>query len=381
MPTQVFLYDYLINNFDNKEELEKLYPLMKSYYSFFSRLKNDSSQMKSGLLKCWHLVYNSGGWDDYPPQKALDNRFNSIDNIDGACPENTTPVITTAVTILIAKILRKIAKLFDKKEDFALFDDDIKYYSKAILENCYDENSGYFQYLVHDENGFPKCFFKYDKDNLFNSGFDGIYPYICSMTSKKQSLKIIENIKNGLMTEYGVSAVDLRAPYYSSKGYWNGTVWFPHQWILWKALLDHGEVDLATEIAEKALKVWKKEVDESYRSSENFSIETGRGCGFHQFSGLSTPPLLWYKAYYNKGTISTGFLATVFNKKVDDDFANISFDYIQETDCSKILVCLNEKQNYKIYVNDKVVEYKKVNQSTYSFDICGKKGVVKIIRG
>ena len=379
MPTQVFLYDYLISNFDEKEKLEKLYPLMKSYYMFFSNLKNDSSQMKSGLLKCWHLVYNSGGWDDYPPQKALDNRFNCIENFDGACPENTTPVITTAVTILIAKILRKIAKLFNKKDDITIFDNDIDYFSKAIQENCYDESSGYFQYLVHDKNGNPKCFFKYDKETLYNSGFDGIYPYISNMTTDEQSLKIIDNIKNGLMTEYGVSVVDLRAPYYSSKGYWNGNIWFPHQWILWKSLLDHCESELATEIGFKALDVWKKEMDESYRSSENFSIETGRGCGFHQFSGLSTPPLLWYKAYFDEGTINTGFLTTIFNKKIDANLSSVTFDYIQETEESLILICLNENK-FNFYVNDKKVDHVKANSCSFYFSISGKRGSVRITR-
>lgn len=379
MPTQVFLYDDLINNFNEKDKLEKLYPLMKSYYMFYSNLKNDSSQMKSGLLKCWHLVYNSGGWDDYPPQKALDNRFNGIENLDGACPENTTPVITTAVTILIAKILRKIAILFDKKDDVAIFDNDIVYFSKTIQENCYDESSGYFQYLVHDKNGNPKCFFKYDNKTLFNSGFDGIYPYISNITTDEQSSKIIDNIKNGLMTEYGVSVVDLRAPYYSSKGYWNGNIWFPHQWILWKSLLDHCETELATEIAFKALNVWKKEMDESYRSSENFSIETGRGCGFHQFSGLSTPPLLWYKAYFNKGSISTGFLTSIFNKNLELDLSNIEFDYIQETDKSMILICLDEN-NYNFYIYEKLTECVKVNSCSYYLLLPGHEGHVKITR-
>lgn len=380
MPTQVFLYDYLINNFEKTKELESLYPLLKSYYMFFSNLKTDSSQMSSGLLKCWHLVYNSGGWDDYPPQKALDNRFNSIVNIDDARPENTTPIITTAVTILIAKILRKIARLFNKNEDLVLFDSDIDFYSSAIQDNCYDEVSGYYQYLVHDEGGNPKCFLKYDKNTLYNSGFDGIYPYISNITTDVQSAKIIDNIKNGLMTDYGVSVVDIRAPYYSSKGYWNGNIWFPHQWILWKSLLDHSQCDLATEIAFKALNVWKKEMDESYRSSENFSIETGRGCGFHQFSGLSTPPLLWYKAYFNTGTISVGFLTSIFNKKINEDFSCIEFDYIQEADRSIGLICLSDG-SYNFSNNNNTVEIVKVNSCAYYFSIVGKEGCIKITRG
>ena len=55
------------------------------------------------------------------------------------------------------------------------------------------------------------------------------------------------------MTEIGLSVVDRRAPYYSDSGYWNGSVWMPHQWILWKGLLDNGELEPANHIVFTAL--------------------------------------------------------------------------------------------------------------------------------
>ena len=36
-----------------------------------------------------------------------------------------------------------------------------------------------------------------------------------------------------------------RRAYYRPDGYWNGAVWFPYQWFIWKALLDLGHGDLA----------------------------------------------------------------------------------------------------------------------------------------
>src|SRR5690606_28356712 len=106
-----------------------------------------------------------------------------------------------------------------------------------------------------------------------------------------------------MWTPLGLSVVDQSADYFSREGYWNGAVWFPHQWFVWKTMLDLGKGDFAYRIAETALNLYKKEVDSTYNCYEMFRLQTGRGNGWHQFSGLSSPVLNWFAAYYKPGTI------------------------------------------------------------------------------
>ena len=40
---------------------------------------------------------------------------------------------------------------------------------------------------------------------------------------------------------YKRQAVDMSASSYRDDGYWNGAVWFSHQWFFWKTMLDLGE--------------------------------------------------------------------------------------------------------------------------------------------
>ena len=101
--------------------------------------------------------------------------------------------------------------------------------------------------------------------------------------------------------------MDQTAPYYRHDGYWNGAVWMPHQWFLWKTMLDLGQADFAFKIAQTALDLWKAEVDESYDCFEHFLIDSGRGAGWHQFSALSSPVLAWFSAYYRPGRLTAGF--------------------------------------------------------------------------
>ncbi len=381
LPMQVLLYSYLFNNFDKYDELKKLYPCMRGYYRFFGNLKDDENQMKSGLLKLWHINYNSGGWDDYPPQRALTGMAQAKEKLlDGASVKNTTPVVTTAITVLISKIMKQMALKLGYLEDVKEYERNIEFYSNAIQKYAYDEESGYYQYVVHDDDGNAKCFFKNSDGTLFNSGFDGIYPYISGITNEKQAEKIIKNIKENMFTPYGLSTVDPRATYYSKTGYWNGNIWFPHQWILWNTLLDNGECDLATKISKIALEVWDKEVNQTYNCYENFSCTTGRGNGYHMFGGLSTPILMWFKSYYTPNTISVGFLTYITNKKFTDDCSSTSFDYTTEGANPHCLVCLNEKYDYKFEVNGKQVNAEKCTNGAYYLKLSGTQGSVNITK-
>ena len=95
---------------------------------------------------------------------------------------------------------------------------------------------------------------------------------------------------NRMWTDCGISTVDKTAPYYRTDGYWNGAVWMPHQWFVFLGMLAIGRCDDAAQIARTALDTWKRETDATYNSYEHFVLESGRGSGWHHFSGLSTPP-------------------------------------------------------------------------------------------
>jgi hypothetical protein len=191
-------------------------------------------------------------------------------------------------------------------------------------------------------------------------GMDGAFPYIAGITDEHRSARILDNIKNGMMTDIGVSVVDTRAPYYSNSGYWNGSVWMPHQWILWKALLDYGEYELANEIAEKALSLWEKDVSATYNCYEHFMIENGRGAGFHQFSGLSTPVLMWFESYYKPFSVSAGFRTIITEKKTDGK--NLSFSIQTDSAKASVIVCLKEDVDYTFECDADVI---KINKAAY----------------
>lgn len=359
LPIQIYAFLDLWNRSRSKEMLSFLYPRLKQFFDFMIGEKPYSTTCnnKTGLLKTWDYFYNSGGWDDYPPQKSLKNVPLKEKNL-------ISPVVTSAYYIRAAKILRLAAEYLGKKEDIRGYDNFIRRTSKSLLTYSWDEESNYFGYVVHDSLGNFSDIYRYKDGTNYNKGLDGTSPLIANICSEEQNQKLLDHIfsSNEMWTEVGISTVDQSAPYYEEDGYWNGAVWFPHQFLVWKSLLDMGEGEKAFLLAQTALRTWEKECSESYYTFEHFIISSQRGAGWHQFSGLSSPILNWYNAYYKIGKVSTGFELWLDNSKFNSDYSEftstVMFDSASSPHNRILLVCMNPDYSYKATINGKKLKIK-----------------------
>ncbi|RZM00769.1 MAG: glycoside hydrolase, partial [Pedobacter sp.] len=259
VPVQVYAFLDLLNKTQSVQLGDYFYPRLKQYYLFLAgRLGSSSTnKFKSGMLATWDYFYNSGGWDDYPAQMSVHEQ---------RLASSVAPVITTAHCIRFAKILRMIAKMNGYEADIKRYDKDIKAFSEGLQKYSWNETSGYFSYVKHNRSGMPTGSFRDRDGSDFNMGMDGAYPIIAGICSPKQQSVLIEKLFSSkhMWTDYGMGVVDQSAPYYLKDGYWNGAVWMPHQWFIWKTMLDLGRPELAMKIVQTGLEVFKKETDNSY---------------------------------------------------------------------------------------------------------------------
>jgi hypothetical protein len=379
VPTQIYAFLDLWNKTQSKEVLSYFYPRLKQYYEFLSgRGEGSTTRLnKSNLLSTWDYFYNSGGWDDYPAQVEVHRQ---------KAENSVSPVINTAQQIRIAKILRMAAEAMGEKNDVEVYDKDIKDFSEALQKKSWNPVSGYFSYTVHDIKGQASGPLL-DKNGIdFNMGLDGAYPLVAGICSPLQENILINKIfsEKHMWTPSGITVVDQSAPYYRTDGYWNGSIWMPHQWFIWKTMLDLGKPELAFKIASKALDVYSKETDESYYTFEHFIAKSGRGAGWHQFSGLSTPILSWFSAYYKLGTVTTGFEIwiknQVFNPEQSSYLASVSFDKATTPHSRSLIACMNPKYKYKVTFNDKEVKMKSIYNGLLqiSLPVTNLSGILKI---
>jgi hypothetical protein len=304
VPVQIHVFHELWNRLPSRALAAYFFPRLRQYHRFLAGRGGSSTTrvLKSNLLKTWDYFYNSGGWDDYPPQVHVHAR---------KLTAGVTPVANTVHAIRTAKILKAMADVLG--EDGAEFDADIAMFSAALQRWSWDAQAGYFSYVTHNDCGEPTGILRHAGGQNFNMGLDGVSPLIAGVCTPEQERRLLAHLVSPrrLWSRCGISTVDQSAAYYRSDGYWNGAVWMPHQWFIWKALLDLGATDAAWKIAATALTVWQKEVERSYHCFEHFIVATGRGAGWHAFTSLSAPVLAWYGAYFRPGRLTTGFDVTV----------------------------------------------------------------------
>ena len=357
VPTQMFAFLELWQQAQSPEMLAYFYPRLAQYYQFLSGSLGSSTtrDLDSNLIRTWDYFYNSGGWDDYPAQVAVHGR---------KLESSVTPVISTAQCIRVAKILRLAAQQLNRASDVAAYDRDIAMFADSLQKNSWDENAGYFSYVTHDKDKKPNGFLKDPNGQNYNQGLDGVYPLFAGICTPQQEKILLDKIfsPRHLWTPSGIGAVDQSAPYYREDGYWNGAVWMPHQWFLWKTMLDLGRSDLAFQIADKGLNVYSREADATYQTYEHFLAQTGRGAGWHQFSALSTPVLSWFAAYYEPGVVTTGFEIWLekqaFNADNSGFTATLAFDDTTAPHARDLVVCLSPIHQYEVTFNGQKIAAK-----------------------
>lgn len=357
LPVQIFLFWELWNRTQSRELLEYFYPRLRQYHQFLAGRYGGSNtrRFKSNLLTTWSYFYNTG-WDDYPPQKHMHAE---------KLAWNVAPVINTAIAIRTAKMLRVAAQALGEDADVAVYDEDIALWTDGIQQHAWDAESGYYSYVMHDRNLQPTGILRHPGGQNFNLGMDGVTPLIAGIGTPEQFAAQLRNLKSPqhLWTPIGISTVDQSAAYYRKDGYWNGAVWMPHQWFIWKSMLDWGAGDFAFQIAQTALDLWRNEVNESYHCFEHFLIESRRGAGWHQFGALSSPVLNWYAAYYVPGRLTTGF--DVWVRDYVFGPANRSLTADLEISTSRagkchVIATLNPVGRYRAQWNGQRVPFKKL---------------------
>jgi hypothetical protein len=251
-------------------------------------------------------------------------------------------------------MLRMMAAELGETADVVGYDADIRAWGEALQKYAWDEASGYFGYVTHTAQGAPNGILRHKNGTNFNMGMDGVSPLLAGICTDEQAARLIGNLmsENRMWTRIGITSVDQSAAYYRHDGYWNGAVWMPHQWFLWKTMLDLGRGAEASRIARTALELWKNEVEQSYCCFEHFLVQSGRGAGWHQFTSLSCPVMSWFGAYYRPGRFTVGFDTWVSSAEFSRDRRSLHATVKVHADKPAIaLATMDPSRRYRVLRN------------------------------
>lgn len=351
IPTQFYLYYEMLQRAsgEKREELRKYYAMFRRAYLYMAGKTEGSTtgRLPGNLMTAYDYFYNASGMDDYPPQVYLHRNHLEM---------YVSPVCSNVHFIRFGKIMSRIAELYGYEKDRMEYEADWKKTAQDLLEYAWDEESGYFGYAIYRKEAEKWEILRTESGENYNRGIDGVTPLFAGICTGQQEEKMLAHLKSDkeLWSPAGISTVDMSAEYYYDNGYWNGSVWFPYQYLLWKAMLDIGEGEMAFQIADKALQVWKQEVEFSYNTFEMIQIETQRGGWFHQFGGLSAPIVIWYHAYYRPGTVTAGFETWIESSCFSEEHTQAKIRYrINTKKSNRIIAVMNSGMEYEVSVNGK----------------------------
>ena len=110
--------------------------------------------------------------------------------------DKASPVITTSQVIRFGKILTILADKLGKKDDAKEYTADAERLTASLNKYSWDEESGYYSYVLHNENYEPVEIFRTKDGENLNKGLDGIYPLIAGACDENQKAKIIGHLTN-----------------------------------------------------------------------------------------------------------------------------------------------------------------------------------------
>jgi len=375
-PIQIYAFLELWNRTQDRALLEYFYPRLRQMYLFLAgRLGSSTTRrMKSGLLKTWDYFYNSAGWDDYPPQVHVHRH--------GLEP-TVTPVINTSHALRSARILQMAARALGLSDDITDYEADIVAWTDALNRYSWDAEAGYFSYVTHDGEGRPNGILRHESGTNYDMGLDGASPLFAGICNAEQEAALIERLSSDqrMWTRIGLSTVDQSAPYFKVDGYWNGAVWMPYQWIVWKALLDLGHADLAFRIGATALDLWKSEVDATYNCFEHFIVQSGRGAGWHHFGGLSAPVLSWFGTYHRPGRFTCGFDTWVARQEFGEGNRSLAARLIRRAGSerpSTVLATMTPGESYQVTWNGQPAPAREVHPGALEITLPGGDGELRV---
>lgn len=323
VPVQFMALRELVAESEPTEQLRLLrrfYERMRLYYEFLMGRTHNSTtaRLHSGLLTTYDYFYSSSGMDDYPAQVTI--------HLKGLARQ-VAPAITTAQAMLAAHTLTLLSQRYavlcsdgplqERLQEHRLgYAQDARQLAQALEAHAWDEESGYYGFTLHDEEGQPAGLLRDEDGQQLNCGFDGVYPLVAGCGEAPHQARLIAHLKaeDELLTPYGLTAVSQRAPYFSLQGYWNGGVWYPHAWYFGRAMLDCGEGAFLLDLVQRQLTHWCAQARDRWNSYEMLRLASGEGAWHASFSGLTSPLLNWAHSLYAPGTVTTG-LATLLTQK------------------------------------------------------------------
>ena len=322
-PTNLFALWELWQQTHDRGALTQLFPFARRRYQ---------ELLAAGRVRDGEALY---AWPTAPETKAEDGKAET--------PRLFAPDYS-AYVVRAAKIMRTLAEQArrDAKE-IAGYEADARAAASALDATLWDATRG--QFIARPVRAG-------DEAASVPDSLNGLLPLIMGGDSLKaaQYLALLKTLTDpaAFWSPAGIRSLSKASPAYRPDAPGSGAVSLGLNWLLWKALLDMGEADLARKLAEAVTAAYRKAEAEYGGCPEWLNGETGAGGGVPDYSGGACAVIPLYAAYHLPGTLSTGWDVHILSARYDKVRDSWRIVFRDRTAAGKgTLVCVMGRPNGK----------------------------------
>ncbi|MBU2444976.1 MAG: hypothetical protein KJ666_05310 [Bacteroidetes bacterium] len=258
----------------DKKFLEEAYESSKKFYNYV--LKNRDSD-NDGLYE----------WGANAILECVrDGRVAVWDEVGD--PKNFEAVDMNIFLVSEAKSLSNMAKELGYEDESIKFLNDAVNRTNLINKTFWDDETGFYYHVDKSNHTFT---FK-NKNDLKRKEIIAFLALWAGVADKDKAEKLMKHLKNPdeFWRSFGIPTLSADDSYYNPIGYWNGPIWVPWQYLIFRGLLDYGYEDEAKQLVDKVL--------------DNITYQLKTNHWFWEFYSADD-----YQAGWNKTYIWTGILA------------------------------------------------------------------------
>lgn len=258
----------------DKKFLEEAYESSKKFYNYV--LKNRDSD-NDGLCE----------WGANAVLECVrDGRVAVWDEVGD--PKNFEAVDLNIFLVSEAKSLSNMAKELGYEDESNKFLNDAVNRTNLINKTFWDDETGFYYHVDKINHTFT---FK-NKNDLKRKEIIAFLALWAGVADKDKAEKLMEHLKNPdeFWRPFGIPTLSADDSYYNPIGYWNGPIWVPWQYLIFRGLLDYGYRQEANQLVDKVL--------------DNIAYQLKTNHWFWEFYSADD-----YQAGWNKTYIWTGILA------------------------------------------------------------------------
>jgi hypothetical protein len=183
-----------------------------------------------------------------------------------------------------------------------------------------------------------------------SNSLTNLLPLLCGRDtlSEVQIQALMRHLTNPetFWSPYGLRSLSRQSSTYQPRVPGRGAVTYGLNWLLWRSLLDLGEVETAEKLAENLLGAYLKAGERLGGYPEWLNGENGMPHGARDYSGDSCLLWLLYSAYHKPGTLSVGWETPLLSHYYDpkQDLLRVAFQ-VPPTGGKGVILCVMARPN------------------------------------